>query len=73
MSDTAPARAYAKRNVKKVLILEIHLYVVLVNVRKYFHALRYVQIIHSCTVVCFVMGTSSYSLFVFARYYRHSS
>jgi len=73
MSDTAPSRAYAKRKFRKVLILESHLYVVSVNVRKYLHALRCVHIIYSCTVVCFVMGTSSYSLFVFARYYRHDS
>jgi len=73
MSDTAPARAYAKQNIKKVLILENHLHLVLVNVRKYLHALKCLHIIYSCTVICFVMGISSYSLFVFARYYIHGS
>jgi len=58
---------------KKVLILESHLCVVLLNVTKYLHALRCVYTIYSCTVVCFEMGTSSYSLFVLARYYRHGS
>jgi len=73
MSDTTPERAYAKRNIKKVLIMENHLHLVLVNVGKYLNELKWLHIIYSCAVVCFVMGTSSYSLFVLARFYIHNS
>jgi len=40
MTDTAAARAYAKRNFRKVLILENHLHLVLVNVKKHLDALN---------------------------------